>query len=440
MKKIIYLTAIIVFSVILYSCNTDVTPPEDPNNTSDPMAVVDLLHPNTSWESVYDSMMYVSTLIGTEAFVKAGISDFTVDNNKNNLYLVFWCLSSSQQDALYTCFRKSIDLTTKKPAVLTLNKFAMTQYNKLIDKNPQFSGGEYYSLTMEAFKPYTNYYVNGFQYYKNGLKRYLMKEQAANDEYSKANFSEYQIGDFDMAFRNPTVNLGPRAFFLIGANMADESQIFLGTIHKHFYYQEANATHGGLTEPRNEKKSVSIEFRANEIEATELETGFGRQPNEDIPWMVNRTSVAKITLSNALELPLKTQRHYSADGNILSFIIYETKKDKYSTFIYDFTTKQLKQNLDNVSITYGEKDKSNVDLDEAGNLYYTGYAKNGTDKTGTSVYKISAGGTHSLVGSDAFLKYGTVEKLKYLHGKVYLGVVGARPETAYRQITILRQK
>ena len=87
MKKIIYLTAIIVFSVILYSCNTDVTPPEDPNNPSDPMAVVDLLHPNTSWESVYDSMMYVSTLIGTEAFVKAGISDFTVDNNKNNLYV-----------------------------------------------------------------------------------------------------------------------------------------------------------------------------------------------------------------------------------------------------------------------------------------------------------------------------------------------------------------
>ncbi len=93
-----------------------------------------------------------------------------------------------------------------------------------------------------------------------------------------------------------------------------------------------------------------------------------------------------------------------------------------------------------MSFAYGNKEASDVDLDEAGNLYYTGYAKNGSDKTGTSVYKISAGGASSLVGSDGFLKYGTPVKLKYLHGKVYLGVVGTRPETGYRQITVLRQK
>lgn len=432
----IILTGLFVFS----SCETDVTPPDDVDNTTDPLAVINLLHDGAAWETVYDSMMLVPSLVGRENSSTAGISDFTVDS-KNRLNLVFWYYWQSQQGGVYTTFRKSIDLETKKPADLGLTKYAMILYNNPISKNPEYySGGEYYSLKMEAFKPYTNYYINGFQYYKNGQKRYLMKVQAANNEYVKSNFSDFQAGDFDMAFRNPTVNLSPRGFFTFGANMADESSNMIATIHTHYYYQEANATHGGLTEPRINGKSVAIEFRENVLEATELEQGFGMQPNTEVEWMINRTSVAKLPLTNPLELPIKTHRHYTVDGNILAFYIYEEKKDKYSTFVYNFSTKQLTKILDNVSIAYGNKDASDVDMDEAGNLYYTGYAKNGSDKTGTSVYKISAGGASSLVGSDGFLKYGTPVKLKYLHGKVYLGVVGTRPETGYRQITVLRQK
>lgn len=441
MKTTKFLSIIIAATVFLnISCKTE-NPPDDPNNPSDPMAVVNLLHDKAQWESVYDSMMLVLALVGRENSSKAGFSDFTVDT-KNQLNLVFWTWWQSQQDGIYTCYRKSIDLGTKKSAVLNLNSFAMSQYKKSIEKNPPYFsyGVSYYSLIMEAFKPYTNYYVNGFQYYKNGQKWYLLKEQAVNNDYAKANFSDFQSGDFDMTFRNPTVNLSPRGFFTFGANMNDESQNFLGTIHKHFYYQEANATHGGLTEPRVSGKSLAIEFRANELEATELESGFGAQPNTEVEWMVKRTSVAKLALTTPLELPLKTHRHYSVDGNILSFYIYNEKTDKYSTFVYNFTTKAFTQKLDNVSITYGEKDKSDLDLDEEGNIYYTGYGKNGTDKTATSVYKLSPGGASTLVGSDSFLKYGTVEKLKYLHGKVYLGVVGTRENTAYRQITVLRQK
>lgn len=430
----------IVSTVFILSCETETNTPEDPNNPADPFAVVNLLHDKTEWESVYDSMMNVGSLSGRENTSTAGISDFTVDE-KNQLNLVFWTWWQSQQDGIYTCYRKSIDLNTKSPAKLTLNKFAMTMYNQVISRNPlYYSNGEYYSLKMEAFKPYTNYFVSGFQHYKNGLKAYLMKGQASNDENSNVNFSQYQSGDFDMAFRNPTINLNPRSFFIFGANMADESMNFMGTIHTHYYYQEANATHGGLTEPRVNGKSVAIEFRENELEVTELETGFGNRPNEEVKWMINRTSVAKLTLSVPLQLPLKTHRHYSVDGNILSFYIYNEKTDKYSTFVYNFISKTFVQKLDNVNITYGEKDKSDLDLDEEGNLYYTGYGKNGSDKTATSVYKLSPGGVNTVVGSDSFLKYGTIEKLKYLHGKVYLGVIGTRPETAYRQVTILRQK
>jgi hypothetical protein len=433
----IILTGLFIFS----SCETDVTPPDDVDNTTDPLAVINLLHDGAAWETVYDSMMLVPSLVGRENSSTAGISDFTVDT-KNRLNIVFWHAWQSQQSVLYTSFRKSINLTTMKPADLGLTSAAMFLYSKPIDKNPPYFeyGVSYYTLMLEAYKPYTNFYVDGFQHYKNGMKNYLMKVQAANEESGVNDFREYQSGDFDMAFRNPTVNLGNRGIFTFGANMENESSNYVGTIHQHYLYMESAATHGGLTEPRTDGTGVAIEFRADELEATTLETGFGTHPNTNIKWMINRTSVAKLPLTNPLELPIKTHRHYSVDGNILAFYIYEEKKDKYSTFVYNFSTKQLTKILDNVSIAYGNKEASDVDLDEAGNLYYTGYAKNGSDKTGTSVYKISAGGASSLVGSDGFLKYGTPVKLKYLHGKVYLGVVGTRPETGYRQITVLRQK
>jgi hypothetical protein len=81
----IILTGLFVFS----SCETDVTPPDDVDNTTDPLAVINLLHDGAAWETVYDSMMLVPSLVGRENSSTAGISDFTVDT-KNRLNIVFW--------------------------------------------------------------------------------------------------------------------------------------------------------------------------------------------------------------------------------------------------------------------------------------------------------------------------------------------------------------
>jgi hypothetical protein len=95
--------------------------------------------------------------------------------------------------------------------------------------------------------------------------------------------------------------------------------------------------------------------------------------------------------------------------------------------------------LDGVILEYGDDEKSDVAYDEQGNLYYTGFEGNGSNKVGISIYKVSTAG-HSLVGTDNFLKVGEVVHLKYLLGKVYITVQGTKTGTSVQQLTILRQK
>lgn len=94
-----------------------------------------------------------------------------------------------------------------------------------------------------------------------------------------------------------------------------------------------------------------------------------------------------------------------------------------------------------MELSYGRRRSSEYlfDLDEGGNLYYAGYAGNGSNENGVSVYKISGNGATTLVGVDNFLKFGTVAKLKYLYGKLYLAVIGTKTATVH-QLSFIRQK
>jgi len=145
-------------------------------------------------------------------------------------------------------------------------------------------------------------------------------------------------------------------------------------------------------------------------------------------------AVAGLNTSNTVT----SFRSYSANGNIVGLVFKETTSNKYWSYSYNFTTQMLTKGVENTSLDYSSAG-SDVSCDEFGNIYYSGVAGNGSNANGVSVYKKDALGSVSLVGADGFLKFGTIIKLKYLDGKVYLVVKGTISGTSYKQLTFLRQ-
>ena len=109
-----------------------------------------------------------------------------------------------------------------------------------------------------------------------------------------------------------------------------------------------------------------------------------------------------------------------------------------STYIYNFSSNILTQNLNQVTLNYSGIG-SDIDLDENGDVYYSGYAGNGSNTSGVSIYKKTNSGSPSLVGNDNILKYGTVVKLRVLIGKVYLAVTGKQTGKEVYQISMIKE-
>ena len=102
-------------------------------------------------------------------------------------------------------------------------------------------------------------------------------------------------------------------------------------------------------------------------------------------------------------------------------MVTELNTNLRSTFVYNFETNTLSQNLAQASLEYAAAG-SDIDVDENGDVYYTGIAGNGGNANGVSVYKKSGNAASVVVGSDDFLKTGTVVKLKVFSGKIYMAV------------------
>ncbi len=133
-----------------------------------------------------------------------------------------------------------------------------------------------------------------------------------------------------------------------------------------------------------------------------------------------------------------TQRHYSAGGKKLVMMVRDDDNKKYWTYTYNHTTETLAAVLSNVDLPYSGEG-SDLDMDDDGNVYYTGVSGNGSG-AGVSIYKRSPSGA-TLVGSDDFLKFGTVSKLHYLNGKVHMVVTGSVSGTDFwKQVAYITQK
>lgn len=133
-----------------------------------------------------------------------------------------------------------------------------------------------------------------------------------------------------------------------------------------------------------------------------------------------------------------TARHYTTNGNVMGMLIRSKTSNQVWTMSYNFTTQQLSLGVNGATLDYGGSD-SDVDIDELGNVYYTGWAANGINTAGVSIYKKDKNGTVSLVGQDNILKYGTVVKLKVLDGKVFATVTGKHSGTNSYQLSVIKQ-
>jgi hypothetical protein len=109
----------------------------------------------------------------------------------------------------------------------------------------------------------------------------------------------------------------------------------------------------------------------------------------------------------------------SFNGSKFGFC-FHTDQRYVTTLTYDATSNTFTKVLDNVQLPYTGAVTS-YDIDENGNLYYSGYAGSGANTGGTSIYKLTPSGA-TLVGLDNFMNYGTVDIVKYYHGKVYLAL------------------
>ncbi|MBC7744744.1 MAG: hypothetical protein H7096_06540 [Flavobacterium sp.] len=133
-----------------------------------------------------------------------------------------------------------------------------------------------------------------------------------------------------------------------------------------------------------------------------------------------------------------TMRHYRADGKILEISLKDQPLKKYWTFSYNSTKKLLTKELKNITLKYSG-DSIDLDLDELGNIYYSKYALNGTNKVGVSIYKNSLESPTTRIDADDFLKFSTILKLKVLMEKIYLVLNSRKTGFGGYQFSVLRQ-
>lgn len=409
-------------------------------NAYDP---VNVLRDNADFEHVWDTTMFMQT------FGRYGMSDMTIEND-HLLHFVFIENSIGGVNGYESFHRRSVDLNTKK--VIPLPQGAK-QYPDL--KNFISANGEMrQKLHVHAFRPYTNFYYMALMTY-SGSQGGTYIHVSGDASYiglggvvGRTHLGSFENYDLELGYRNMSIYHYPNMVYsFVGINPNPNPYLLTGlrllwggfaTIGPHTFnngdnfrplYSETEMGKSTLFATTKDNKLIVAEYMPTDLP----EQSFVETPATLVasvpytPYYPNFTGTAK------------TYRHYSKDGKQMGLFVYHPDSQKYYSFTYNFQTKSLQKVLDGVSLTYGNETGSDVAFDEQGNLYYTGYANNGNNKEGISIYKISSSG-HTLVGTDNFLKFGEVVKLKYLLGKIYIAVQGRKTGTQVQQLSILKQK
>ncbi|GEM_PF-1233386 len=397
-----------------------------PNTTPE---VVPILNEHSGFNQSLDIVVKL-TEMNTGSQGALGLYDFTIDN-QNHLNICYYDEWQSQQSKIKTGFRKSFDLATRQdlkieyttsPSAYDGFKEGIMQYMPYADKLVLFfysdaGSGNYaragFSGDMTGDLPFgpgwQGNYSGGFGFYNafaaqktNGGKFYLSVLMLPNSPV----LSSYE-------YKTPTID------GLLALGYADYNRHFIAN----------------FPEPRyqaGQGQSVNISVCADSVTAYKI--------NNVLSPVKVYTKTGHITTSGfSLTDEYTIARRYNNDGSILSMLVQNKTTRKVWTYTYNFVTDQLKSSLNNIALPYSDLG-SDMDLDEEGNVYYSGAAGNGTNSTGVTIYKQSAA-SNTIIGADNFLKFGEIVRLKYLNGKVHMVVTGnISGYKAWAQLTLLSQQ
>ncbi len=423
MKKLfLYLSAFL--TLISCSKKNDITKEE----SNDPDAVVNVLKDNSGFDTVFNVVKALGSANSAPPSIQ--IADFSLETN-NNFNIVYYIEQPSQQSVIANYFRFSKNLITQ--AVVPLPQYA----DNLSNLSPAQIKQDGLGLGLQQFKPYSNYFT------------YVVTRESASINFK--NSIDFRgdissgiqtfnpIGEADLAYYYPVSNIAGAAnkdnafgYFTYGT----PSPSYLTKVCNPFSFVFLNKSGfpilKTLLEPRILSQGVSMAFtvRPDSLIAAEVNSTTFTQAT------VTRLKLEGITTANS---NYNVLRHYSTDGKIISILLNEISSKKYWTYSYNFNTKAFTKGLEGAILDYSG-DGSDIDFDEFGNIYYSGYAANGTNKIGVSIYKKAIDGQTTRIGTDDFLKFGTIVKLKIFMGKVYFALNGKKTGFDRYQLSVLRQQ
>ncbi len=393
----------------------------EPYDPSKGYAPIGVLNDNTSYTNIYDTAVFLSGANGSLSNI--GVYDFTIEENRQ-LNAVFFTSLPTQQSPLIIPHRFSKNLINNQMVAVpsTVNQFPQN-LNIAYDK------------VIRQFFPYSNIFSSLVE--KNGMGQFV----GDIDGTITGGIGNPQ-GQGDFSFRYPVFNSG--GFYgnfsrLNSGNpeIGSSFNIFRAGIgsNANLNYYRVSCLHE-VYNNNNSKEYYAIGVTVDSVHVFKIDFSFFGDNNNYPVFTASMINAIQTNVIGTLED--RTLRHYSPDGKILSFMITELNTNKRSTYVYNFETNVLTQNLDKVSLEYADA-SSDIDIDENGDIYYTGFAGNGSNMNGVSVYKKSGASPSVLYGSDNFLKFGTIVKLKILFNNVYLAVSGKQSGKDVYQISFIKQ-
>jgi len=171
----------------------------------------------------------------------------------------------------------------------------------------------------------------------------------------------------------------------------------------------------GITEPiPSTSNTISVYQAADSIYAYVYDAANAPISSVSLPtstpWVTSNSSTGNARLAFV--------KSVGSGSNFKLGICFHTDQRYITTLTYDAATNTFTKVLDNVLPPY-LYEESHYDIDEFGNLYYSGYAGAGANTKSFSIYKLTLSGTPSVVGIDNFLNYGTIDLIKHYSGKVW---------------------
>lgn len=394
------------------------------DNNGNDIYALNVLNENAAFETLYDSAHIKNELQGG-LYGSIGIEDFEVENN-NTLHLIYYATQPSQGGEYKNYFRFSVDINSKSEITLPLGS---NVYNPI----PNWGEPKY------QYFPNSNI-LTSVQF--SGGNGSIYSYMAATDVYLEFQTTGF-LGTQDLAYRHFVTNHS-------GTNYGTFSKITNGTNGIGANYQMFFSINKGnaigisnvYTDASSNDLNYAISITKDSVLVDKLSyTSFG---NGNVNPVFTETRENQIAQTAEVLYwntgIIYSLRQYAPDGKSMSFALIDRISNTANTYTYNFENNTLQQILSNATLDYFGTG-SDLALDENGIVYYSGYAANGSNTNGVSVYKKTNAAQSQLVGSDDFLVSGKIVKLKCLNGKVYMAVTADQtdPEAKIHQISIIRQ-